>query len=135
MTKKCSLCKEKLKLTKELNDHITNEHEYEFLCKYCRCHKSYSSKLSADRHIRHHSPGHYQCDKCSKMFHKKYILEAHLNTHMDCGYQCTYPKCDRVYKSQVEYNHHLLTHMQPKDKVSCPICDKVFDLKNILMST
>ena len=132
MTRKCSLCKIKFKSTKELNDHITNRHEYEFLCKYHKCCKSYNSKLSADHHIRHHSSGSYQCDKCSKMFHEKYILEAHLNTHMDHGYQCTYPKCDRVYKSQAEYNHHLLTHTQLKDEVSCPICDKVFDLKKYL---
>ena len=78
-TRKCTLCKQKFKLMKQLNDHVTKDHK----CKYHHCRKSYSSKVLADHHIRHHSPGHYQCDKCSKMFHKKYTLEAHLNMHSD----------------------------------------------------
>ena len=82
MTRRCSLCPKTFKSTKELNDHISNEHNYKFLCKFCPCHKAYSSKLSADRHIRHHSPGRYQCDKCSKMFHEKYVLESHLTQDM-----------------------------------------------------
>ena len=125
MTRKCVLCKSKFKSTKELNDHMTEDHKYKFLCKYCHCRKSYSSQLSADCHIRHHSPGCYQCDKCSKMFHEKYTLEAHLNTHSEKVYQCTYLKCDRVYKSQAEYNRHLLTHAQPKEKVSCLVWIKL----------
>ena len=104
MTRKCVLCKSKFKSMKELNDHMTEEHKYKFLCKYHHCRKSYSSKLSTDHHIRHHSPGHYQCEKCSKMFHENYTLETHLNMHSEKGLQCTYPKCDRVYKSQAEYN-------------------------------
>ena len=115
----------KFKSTKELNDHVMDEHKYKFLRKYHRCHKSYSSKVSADHHIRHHSPGHYQYDKCSKMFHKKYTLKAHLNMHIEKGYQCTYLKCDRVYKSQAEYNQHLLSHKKPKDKVTCPVCENL----------
>ena len=90
------------------------------------------AKVSADHHIRHHSPGRYQCDKCSKMFHKKYTLEAHLNMYSEKGYQCTYLTCDRVYKLQGEYNRHLLTHTQPKEKVSCSVCGKSFNLKKYL---
>ena len=131
-TWRCSLCPKKFKSTKELNDHISNEHDYKFLCKFHPCHKAYSSKLSADCHIHHHSPGRYQCDKCSKMFHEKYVLESHLNTHTGHGYKCTYPKCDRIYKLQAEYNWHLLTHTQPKEKVRCHVCDKAFDLKKYL---
>ena len=126
------LCPKKFKYTKELNDHISNEHNYKFLCKFHPCHKAYSSKLSADCHICHHSPGRYQCDKCSKMFHEKYVLESHLNTHTGHGYKCTYPKCDRIYKSQAEYNQHLLTHTQHKEKVHCHVSDKAFDLKKYL---
>ena len=55
MTRRCSLCPKNFKSTKELNDHISNEHNYKFLCKFHPCHKAYNSKLSADRHIRHHS--------------------------------------------------------------------------------
>ena len=44
-TRRCSLCPKKFKSTKELNDHISNEHNYKFLCKFCPCHKAYSSKL------------------------------------------------------------------------------------------
>ena len=77
MTRRCSLCPKKFKSTKELNDHISNEHNFKFLCKFHPCHKAYSSKLSAGHHIHHHSPGRYQCDKCSKMFHEKYVLESH----------------------------------------------------------
>ena len=77
----------KFKSMKELNDHVMEHQKYRFLCKYHHCRKSYSSKVSADHHVRHHSPGHYQCDKFSKMFHEKYTLEAHLNTHSKKGYE------------------------------------------------
>ena len=86
MSRKCVLCKSKFKSTKEPNDHMTEDHKYKFLCKYRCCRKSYSSKISADHHIRHHSLGHYQCHKCSKMFHEKYTLEAHLNMHSEKGF-------------------------------------------------
>ena len=131
MTRKCTLCKSKFKSMKELNDHMMDDHKYKFLCKYHHCHKSFCSQTSADCHIRHHSPGHYQYEKCSKMY-QKYTLEAYFNMLSEKGYQCTYPKCDRVYKSQVGYNQHFLTYMQPKDKVSCPVCDKSFYLKKYL---
>ena len=39
MTRKCSLRKKKFKLTKELNDHITNEHEYECMTRKCSLYK------------------------------------------------------------------------------------------------
>ena len=135
MTRRCSLYPKKFKSTKELNDHISYEHNYKFLCKFHPCHKEYSSKLSADRHIHHHSPGRYQCDKCSKMFHEKYVLESHLNTHTGHGYKCTYPKCDRIYKSQAKYNRICSCTPSPRKKSAAMFVIRLSTLRNILMST
>ena len=56
MTRKYSLCGKKFASTQALNIHVTDEHEYKFLCKFRKCRSEYSSQTLADRHIRHHSP-------------------------------------------------------------------------------
>ena len=71
--------------TQALNIHVTDEHEYKFLCKFRKCRSEYSSQTLADRHIRHHSPPRYQCEHCGKQFHEKYVLEAHTNVHTKKG--------------------------------------------------
>ena len=40
MTRKYTLCNKKFKSMKELNDHVTEHHQYRFLCKYHHCRKS-----------------------------------------------------------------------------------------------
>ena len=120
--------------TKELNKHVTKEHEYKFLCKFKKCRSTYSSQTSVGRHIRHHSPPRYQCGQCDKQFHEKYVLEAHTNVHSEKGYACTYPKCDCIYKSLAEYQRHLKRHSAPRQPSICSERDKSFEEKNIWMN-
>ena len=69
MTRKCPLCGKKIDSTKLLNCHVMEEHDnYQFLCKFCKCRRSYSSRNSADRHTRHHSSPRFMCDACGKQF-------------------------------------------------------------------
>ena len=135
MTRRCSLCPKKFKSTKELNDHISNEHNYKFLCKFCPCHKAYNSKLSADWHMCHHSPGRYQCDKCSKMFHEKYVLESHLNTHTGHGYKCTYPNVTESTSCRSNIIGICSPTPSTRKKSAAMFVIRLLTLRNILMST
>ena len=131
-TRKCSLCGKKFASTQALNIHVTDKHEYKFLCKFRKCISEYSSQTSADRHIRHHSPPRYQCEHCGKQFHEKYVLEAHTNVHTEKEYECTYPKCHRIYKSPVEYKRHLKKHSSSRPSLKCSVCDRSFEEKKYL---
>ena len=51
MTRKCSLCGKKFANTQALNIHVTDEHEYKFLCKFRKCRSEYSSQTLADCYI------------------------------------------------------------------------------------
>ena len=104
MTRKCPLCSKKVDTTKLLNQHVMDDHDnYQFLCKFCKCQHSYSSRNSVDRHIRHYLPPRFMCDACGKQLHEKYVFETHKNVHSDKCFTCTYPKCDCVYKSGAKY--------------------------------
>ena len=112
-TKKCPLCGKKVDSTELLNCHVMEKHDnYQFLCKFCKCRRSYSSRNSVERHIGHHSP----CDTCGKQFHKVYVFEAHKNVHSEKCYICTYPKCDCAYKSAAKY--HPMSPRNPEPVVS-----------------
>ena len=132
MTRKCSLCGKKFASTQALNIHVTDEHEYKFLCKFRKCRSEYSSQTLADRHTRHHSPPRYQCEHCGKQFHEKYVLEAYTNVHTEKGYECTYPKCHCIYKSPAKYNRHLKKHSSSRPSSKCSVCDQSFKEKNYL---
>ena len=93
MTRNCLLCGKKFASTQALNIHVTDEHEYKFLCKFRKCRSEYSSQTSADRHIRHHSPPRYQCEHCRKQFHEKVCA--------GCTYQCAHRKGVQMYLSKV----------------------------------
>ena len=123
MTRKCSLCGKKFASTQALNIHVTDEHEYKFLCKFRKCRSEYSSQTLADRHIRHHSPPRYQCEHCGKQFHEKYVLEAHTNVHTEKGYKCTYPKCHRIY-----YSYPVGLIMDSSDACHCDILPTSYPL-------
>ena len=113
MTRKCPLCGKKFDSTKPLNYHILEENgNYQFLCKFCKCRRSYSLRNSADRHVRHYSPPRFMCDTCGKQFHEKYVFEAHKNVG-------TYPKCDCVYKPAAKYQRHLKRHHEPQEPRTC----------------
>ena len=57
MTRKCPLCGQKVDSTKLLNCHVMEAHDnYKLLCKFHKCRSCYSSRNSADIHIRHHLP-------------------------------------------------------------------------------
>ena len=131
-TRKCSFCGKKFASTQALNIHVTDEHEYKFLCKFRKCRSEYSSQTLADRHIRHHSPPRYQCEHCGKQFHEKYVLEAHTNVHTEKGYECTYPKCHRIYKSPAKYKRHLKKHSSSRPSSKCSVCDQSFEEKKYL---
>ena len=124
MTRKCSLCGKKFYSTKQLSHHMTEEHKYQFLYKYCKCRRSYSSRNLMERHIRHHSPW-YMCEEC------RCTSECALQK----GYACTYPKCDHVYKSAAEYQRHLKKHHEPREPLTCSECDKSFDEKSTWINT
>ena len=120
--RKCSLCHETFKSTRELSAHVREKHKYKFLCKFWK-YKSvgYASKNSVDRYSWHHSSPCHICAMCGKQFHKKYNWEAHINTHdLEKFFDCVYPKCTRRYKSKAEYNGHVKTHTHSQSPFSCP---------------
>ena len=52
MTRKCPLCGKKVDSTKLLNLHVMEEHDnYQFLCKFHKFRRSYSSSKSVRRHV------------------------------------------------------------------------------------
>ena len=70
--RKCSLCHETFKSTRELSAHVQEKHKYKFLCKFWKCKSvGYASKNSVDRHSWHHSSPHHICATCGKQFLKK----------------------------------------------------------------
>ena len=132
MTRKSPLCGKKIDTTKLLNWHVMDDHDnYQFLCKFHKCQRSYSSRNSVDRHIRHHSPHRFMCDACGKQFHEKYVFEAHKNVHSEKCFSCTYPNVTMCTCQQPKHQRHLKRHCEPQEPRTCSECDKSFEEKNI----
>ena len=132
--RQCTLCRKQFARQLELNRHTVEDHDYKFLCSWCTCKKSFTSKSALDKHsITHNPPPHFMCSKCSKEFFWKYQMESNKNVHdLEKEFRCLYPKCNHVYKSHGEYNHHYRSHCRKYEEFQCQDCDKTFTEKKNL---
>ena len=79
--RKCSLCSEKFRSQKELNDHVAGYHKYKFLCSDRKCGKTFGSLESLKKHKLCHGEMTFLCQVCGAQFPFASDLSNHQALH------------------------------------------------------
>ncbi|KAK2069471.1 hypothetical protein P8C59_004052 [Phyllachora maydis] len=125
--------------TKELNEHVVNQHIKEltkkdhcYHCGWLDCQRpktmktpGFAQRSKLERHMQTHV-GHkpFQCQKCNAEFSGKQALSQHLLAH-DGQKPLSCPHCDKKFTYKSSLTMHLRTHSGEKP-LECPICHKRF---------
>ena len=117
---------EKFPTQKDLNNHTSIDYDnYRFLCKHCKCGKSFISESGLKRHELQHSSMDYKCTVCSREFAFESELTNHKTIHSEeKHFICQYPRCNGAYKTKAEYLRHYKTHGPTRDDHRCLVCNK-----------
>lgn len=128
---KCPVCSIYYKTPGLLKRH-TSVHHLIQICKYCD--KTFSNKLSLERHINNHhklTPLEFQCVKCNAYFDTMDKMEDHLVVHYtnpSSTFNCN--NCDRSFTTYAARNKHIdLEHMI---EMECNICHVVLPSKEAM---
>lgn len=88
---------------------------FEFVCEYKGCEKSYSTKYNLKRHIEcaHDCIKRFQCEICSKFLSSKQNLQEHIFTHgQDKLFKCTESGCSQTFRQRSQLSNHRKMHRE-----------------------
>lgn len=129
----CKICNEVLQSKKNLNRHMSKEHNLEipkkFICEYSDCGKAFSMRDTLLKHVKHvHHGVHFQCDRCPALLSTRMSRRRHIDTcHLKIkSWACK--ACDATFTEQKSMkNHFRKVHEGIVDKnVSCDNCELKF---------
>lgn len=129
----CKICDEVLNSKKNMNRHMSKEHNLDipkkFFCDYEGCEKSFSMRDTLLKHIKHiHHKVTYDCDRCPAVLSTRMSLSRHINT---CHLKIRNWGCDACGSTFTEQkslkNHYRKVHEGITDKnIPCEHCDLKF---------
>lgn len=129
----CKICNEVLQSKKNLNRHMSKEHNLDipkkFFCDYEDCGKAFSMRDTLLKHVKHiHHGVRFNCDRCPAVLSTRMSRRRHIDTcHLKIrSFACD--ACDSTFTEQKSLkNHYRKVHEGIVDKnVSCDHCDLKF---------
>ncbi|XP_055311487.1 zinc finger protein 595-like [Sitodiplosis mosellana] len=150
---KCGTCEESFETTKELNDHVRENHKWNHTLYTCHlCEKDCHTQSNLQSHFKHHvkmtkcqvckrslklddlnshlcgKEKSIRCDYCPNEFTTTSKLVEHLEKSHETNvkfYQCE--KCKKCFPMIALKDFHMISHAQDEPKpFVCEICSKAF---------